>query len=232
MLVDSMASIRSGVMPNRAYERPTDAIDTTVSVVIVVDESGSMSYEKRMNAMKGALLIADALEAVKCPVAVIGFRNGARISATMPAGMKFHRKDGVHIDVFKDFAEPFTIAKERFGAFRGVGGTPMADGVQHALDMIQKRDDAHRIVFVLTDGVPDHGHLPVIRHQVRVASKAEIHVIGVGIGAESSYVQTSFPEHIYVPKVADLSRSLIDKLNQIVDTKRLKVTPGRRMSKE
>ena len=230
MLTESAACIRGGRVPDRAYQRAGEVVDTTVAASIVVDQSGSMNYsggEKLRYAAQGAMLVADALDALGCPVEVSGFRDG-KYDYEAIRGADNHRVNGVNIDIFKGFDERLNTVKHRFAALRGEGGTPMADGIQHGLQSLSDRKEGHRILFVFTDGQPDAGHEKVIRRQLRLAREAGIHIIGVGIGHDAAYVTTLFDDHVYAQAVSELPKMLIGKLNSIVDTKRVKVNGNNR----
>ena len=93
----------------------------------------------------------------------------------------------------------------------------MSDGIQYALDALNYRDEAHRFLFVVTDGCPNWGHEPVIRWQVRRSKAAGIHLVGVGIGSGAIYVKDLFPDHVWDSEVGEFPRRLLLKLNEIVD---------------
>ena len=58
----------------------------------------------------------------------------------------------------------------------------------------------------------------------KLAREAGVHVIGVGIGSDAKYVAKTFDDHVHVEKVAEMPGALIRKLNEIVDTRRIKVS--------
>jgi Mg-chelatase subunit ChlD len=222
-LVESAASLRAGHAPDRAYQRTGDRVDNSLAAVVVLDQSGSMGWggpDKLTNAIKGVLAIVDPLDALGCAVEAVGFRDGKYQN---PDGGAYHRTSSVNIDVFKGFDERFSSVKARFASARAVGGTPMADGLQHGINSLQGRREGHRIIFVVTDGEPNGGHGPVIRRQIRLAREAGVHVIGVGIGREASYVTGTFDDSVFVEDIQALPGALIRKLNAIVDTRRVKV---------
>lgn len=222
-LVESAASLRAGRAPDRAYQRTGDRVDNSLAAVVVLDQSGSMGWggpDKLTNAVKGVLAIVDPLDALGCAVEAVGFRDGKYQNSD---GGAYHRTSSVNIDVFKGFGERLSSVKHRFASARATGGTPMADGLQHGINSLQGRREGHRVIFVVTDGEPNGGHGPVIRRQVRLAREAGVHVIGVGIGREASYVTGTFDDAVYVDDIAALPGALIRKLNDIVDTRRVKV---------
>ena len=105
----------------------------------------------------------------------------------------------------------------------------MADGIQYGLDALNDRREAHRVLFVITDGCPNHGHMPVIKRQIRLAREAGIHIIGVGLGRDSQYVQELFDDSVWTMSMSDMPKALIAKLNQLLDIRAAK--RGRRMKK-
>jgi len=225
MLTDTVGALRAGRVPDRAYQRTSDRIDRSMAAVVVLDESGSMGYGgpvRLTEAVKGVLSIVDPLDALGCPVEAIGFRDGPSIRYTTDGG-NYHRTDAVCIDVFKRFEERLSAAKHRFPAARAVGGTPMADGVHYGLLALGGRREAHRLLFVVTDGEANHKHGPVIRRQVRLARESGVHIVGVGIGDDARHVVTTFDDHVFVKSVSDLPSAMIRKLNEIIDTRRVKV---------
>lgn len=231
--VDSRAALMSGRVPNRAYYDEDIQIDTSLAAVVVMDESSSMLGKRLQIATQVFLAIVEPLDALGCATMAIGFRDGAAGYSYGPQnpedydGRNYHRYHGVHIDIFKAFNERFQSVKWRFANTRAVGGTPMADGVQFGLETLSERTEAHRILFVVTDGQPNGGHSEVIHHQIRVARESGILVVGVGIEAGARYVTQVFPDSVYTPTVAELPRELVGKLNELMDFRGLR--RGRRL---
>jgi len=93
----------------------------------------------------------------------------------------------------------------------------MADGIEFALRHMEVRSEPHRFIFVITDGQPNGGHLPVIKRQLRLAKAAEIHVIGVGLGRSAQYVKGLFPDYVYSSKVSEVPKMLLEKMNSLMD---------------
>lgn len=235
MLVDSVAALRGGKRPNRAYYVVGDKTDTSIAAVAVIDESSSMAWgaTKLQDATRALIAIAEPLDFLGAATLVAGFRDGpSNLSAEDYAALReedYHRVQGVCMDVFKTFTERFSAVKWRFANTRGVGGTPMSDGIQFGLDVLNERTEAHRLLFIVTDGDPNGGHEPVIRRQVRLAKDAGIVVLGVGIGNDCKRVMTLFPDHAWAPSVEDLPKEIVRKLTEVLDFRGLK--RGKRMAK-
>ena len=222
-LVDSKVSLMGGVMPRRAYKQTEEQIDTSLAAAVVLDQSGSMAGLLR-DATKIMCAITEPLDALGCPVQVSGFRDGGFHQGD-DDGVRdghYHRAGNIHHDVFKAFHEPLRAVLWRFANTRATGGTPMADGVQFGLSALSTRKEGHRILFIVTDGQPNGGHMPIIRRQLRLAQEAGIHVVGVGIGREARYVKQVFPDFVCTDQVSDMPAALIAKLNQIIDIRSAK----------
>lgn len=233
-LVDSYATLRDGALPKRAYYDEDETIDMSLSAAVVIDESGSMSGRLAL-ATAVMMAITEPLDSLGCKVQVSGFRDGRGTQLSWHEhqqairGGGYHRTEGIIHDVFKTFDEPFRNVKARFSKTKACGGTPMSDGVQFGLDALNERQEAHRILFIITDGCPNGDHVPVINRQLRLAKEAGIHVVGVGIGHGASYVKNLFPDSVYHPNMEKLPKLLVDKLNELVEIRNPK--RGRRMRK-
>ena len=227
-LVDTLTSIRAGQEPSRAFHEDTTAMDTSIASCIVIDESGSMQ-RKLMETSAILYSLGEALDSIDAKFSMVGFRNGsassiyARVEQEMSGGYNAQRNSGYHrlgesvrFDVFKGFDERFKAVSWRLGKIVATGGTPMADGVEFALNALSKRREGHRILFVVTDGMPDGGHAEVIKGQIRRAREAGVHVIGIGLGHGAEYVQTTFEDSVFATNLSDLPNLLVAKLHERV----------------
>ena len=221
--------LQSGKVPTRPYYKRSEKMDVSIACAVVVDQSSSMSGLKR-DTVKGMVALADALNSVGAATQVTGFRYGGY----HPEGVhgiqtEYCNAGGACIDVFQQYGERFNAVKGRFAHLRATGGTPTADGMQYALEGLSERNEAFRIMFVLTDGCPDGGHQQIINRQIRIAKEAGIHVVGVGLGRGTQGVVSSYPDHIVAMNMAQLPEKLIGKLSTILKPSANK--RGRRVAK-
>ena len=221
--------LKGGKVPTRPYYKRSEKMDVSIACSVVVDQSSSMSGLKR-DTVKGMIALADALNSVGAATQVTGFRYGGY----HPEGVhgvqtEYCNAGGACIDVFQQFGERFNAVKGRFAHLRATGGTPTADGMQYALEGLSERNEAFRIMFVLTDGCPDGGHQQIINRQIRIAKEAGIHVVGVGLGRGTQGVVSSYPDHIVALNMAQLPEKLIGKLSTILKPSANK--RGRRVAK-
>ena len=218
MLVDTAIDLRSGKVPTRAFQTTDTQADTSIALALCLDQSGSMWCRVR-EVSQCMMAMADAMEGIGGKTMAFGFRNGE--NGSYDGGYNYekewHRVCGVRYDVFKTFDEKFVNSKWRFAHTQATGSTPMADGVQFGLTSLNDRREGHRVLCVITDGMPDSPHEKVIARQVRLAKEAGIHVIGVGIGSGAEYVKRLFPDHVWAKTVELLPNPLLKKLNELCD---------------
>jgi len=231
-LVNSFVELKSGRRPTAPDWRRDKVEDVSLACAIVLDESGSMSA---LTAKVGqaALAIAEPLDVLGSPCLVVGPRDAGRDFVRNYEGTpsdyyendgkkdqygnpisRFHRLSHVVIDVFKGWDESMTVARNRFGRVQAVGSTPLEDGIQFALQELNHRPERHRVVLVITDGSPNNSN--VVRHQIRLAEKAGVHIVGVGVDAGCWNVTKLFPEHVAVLKISELPEKLLEVLDNII----------------
>ena len=217
MYAKTWGELKGGKSPSRPYYKRSEKMDISIACSVVVDQSSSMSGLKQQT-IKGMLALGDALNSVGAATQVTGFRYGGYDNPNRPQGIQTQQcyAGGACIDIFQQFGEKFTAVKGRFAHLRATGGTPTADGMQYSLESLSERNEAFRIMFVLTDGCPDGGHQPIINRQIRLAREAGIHVVGVGLGRGTQGVVSSYPDHIVAENMAELPEKLIAKLKVIL----------------
>lgn len=228
MFADTYTELRGGRSPERAfYEVEGLSVETSVAAIFVLDESSSMKEKgKRPKAAAAVEALGSALEQIGAKVMVVGFRNSSRSTGASPVAIALsgqetsgvHRTAPMRYDIFKTWEERWSAARARLTGWRAESGTPMADGIEFALNYISARKEGHRLVFVFTDGMPDHAHLPVIKGQLARAEDAGVQLVGVGMGSESAPVQGLFPDHVYAPEISDLPVPLVKRVEALVRT--------------
>lgn len=217
-------------MPTRAYMERAPQIDLSVAAALVIDESSSM-HDKLRATTAVAYALGDALDTIGAKSMAVGFRtrfNSLARRSDDVAGC--HRTHAMSYDLFKDWTETFKASAPKLAEIRASGGTPMADGIEFALNELSKRPEGYRVIFVLTDGQPDSNHTAVLTSQFARAAEAGILVVGVGLGYGSEYVQGTFPDHVYAASITALPKLLVAKLETLVRTQHALAKRGRAVS--
>lgn len=226
MFIRDRMDMMHGRFPTRAFFDEEEEISTSLATVTVLDESGSMDDWLKV-ASSVLFALTEPIDFLGYPTMAIGFRNGYGNAVVEENSCRYFRTSGSQIDIFKAFNESFRAVSHRFAATRATGTTPMADGLQFALEALQERPETHRVIFMVTDGMPDSNHRPVIRWQLRMAKKMGIHVIGVGIGDAAKPVMGLFPESVWASNPKDLPVELLKKLNELLDFRATRTTMAR-----
>lgn len=217
-LADTLYELDHGRLPPRAFAAESEQVDPSAAVVVVIDLSDSMKSWVRCAGMV-MLAVSLAMEDLRFAVACIGFRDGAPLSlptAVPRAVAGCHRKTSVDILVFKHFQERTAAVLPRFAQIRAGSSTPMADGLQAALEAIRTRTEPLRIVLVVTDGLPNGGTEPVIVRQVELAQQGGIHVCGVGVGADAAGVGVLFPRSIHAREFSEVPQRLVAHVRDLI----------------
>ena len=218
-LANTYAQVRNFERPDRAFKRIDEEELPSTAATVCVDESGSM-WNILQEAGQIAASIAMPLDALGAKVMVHGIRDGSCYNSTeAPNNVRtggHHRSGGVNHDIIKAFDEPYRTAEKRFGELQATGGTPLADGIQFAMDNMEYRDEDNKIIFVVTDGWPNHGHVPVINRQIRICQERGWHIIGVGVGYDARYVLNLFPDAVQADTVSEIPALLVKKLSELM----------------
>ena len=178
-----------------------------LAVMILVDESGSMEGERIKNARKATTLLAETFANLKVPCSIIGFTADETVDIT-------HR----HYVSWKASAvERTSIASMRARANNFDGYS-----IRYAGRIAQKRNAEHKIMFVISDGMPNCRNYRTKQAGIKDTADAIremgrfMTVMGIGIGGKNeaysrmyggSFVNTA-PETLAVELAQQLKRIL------------------------
>jgi hypothetical protein len=214
-LVSTQAELLAGETPKHAFTYIDEGHQVSFAAVLLVDQSGSMTLNTTWLS-RCLFTLALPLDLLKCPLCIAGFQVG-RPSQETVFDPRYHRYYGVDINIFKDFTDTLRSSASRMVNIQVSGGTPMADGIQFGFRALQNRTETHRVLFVLTDGLPERGQLNVIRWQQRNMQKKGVHCIGVGVGERTKPLRRIFSESLWTPSFEQLPQELLRKLSKILN---------------
>lgn len=187
------------------------------SVMLLVDESGSMYGDRIINAIKTTVLLGEVLDKCHIPFSIMGFNENL--------------KD------YKDFKEPYSWKIKR-GIEKMVlrpggnygGATTDVWGLAETRHRMKQRT-GEKIIIVITDGmsapsgktIPKHLRklLPkqydnfrevAIRDEVKRATQENNIVIGIGI--QTSYVREVYPQSAATYDVCELPKQVLNLLKR------------------
>lgn len=206
-LVNTVASIRGGEDPTRAFDKTDEVEDITVAAAIVVDQSGSMSGHVSGVASM-AFVLMDTLSKIGGKTMIVGFDGDGHSHSGV-----CHRTHPVTYTLFKSWDQPAGTGARALATMKASGSTPTSDGIQIALDALRHRREKKKVIFVITDGAPNSGQVPVVQDQVRTTPYP---IVGVGIGNGGAQVKALFKHGAYGATPRDLVTDLIKILNRVI----------------
>jgi len=215
---DVICDLMDNKYPESAFEAPQKQIDHSVRVILVMDLSRSMrrSYSWLTHATTA---IADLFDLCGFPVMILGIQDKPGCIVGFEDSFdddRFHRFHAVQYLIFKDFHEKLPYVLPRLMEFPCRGRTPLSDGIHAALQILESHQETVRMLYVITDGVPDMAQIPVIKMQQRTAREKGILVIGIGLGWESRSVVSLFEHYVWTISPEDFPEALIKKNRELL----------------
>ena len=187
------------------------------SVMLVVDESGSMCGDSMINAIRTTVLLGEVLDKCNVPFAIVGFNED--------------------LQDYKDFNEPYSwkikrkieLMLQRPSGMYG-GATTDVWGIAETRHRMKQRT-GEKIIIVITDGysspsgetIPKHLRylLPkqcrewcdvYVKDEVKRATQEGNILLGIGIQAE--FVKNTYPQSAVIHEVGQLPKQVLNLLKR------------------
>jgi hypothetical protein len=226
-LTDTIASLKAGKEPKRAFMKKTDSDIPCVSAFVSIDHSGSM-YHIEKEAANLALTLTEPLDALNdtttARVRVEGWMSGS--SSNIYDVMSALNRQAPHLDtsgrhspiqaiVYKTETQPLRTVARNFGRIRSGGGTPMTSGLSRAFKWLSKEDPNNvRVCFLLTDGAPNDRQ--AARRMIDKMTHNGIIVVGVGFGYGASSVKELFPIAVWGEDILSVPKEVVAILEPLI----------------
>ena len=197
-----------------------DSEDMDTAVSVVVDHSGSMCGREMDTAARASIAIAEALEGTGVAYEITGFNNmGGHYGHS--SSVQASRFGAQCLLVYKDFNEPLVHCRGALGTMhqRADGNNADGESVMHAFSRLDRRQEARKIMMVLSDGYPathsSYGSAHLNEHLRRVVDliqKSGTEIMGVGIHSDA--VQQFYPDWVVLHDIDDLPKLMIDRVGK------------------
>ena len=172
---------------DRLFKRRSEVAGIDSAVSIVLDCSGSMSNDDRMqHAIDVCYALLTTLSQAGVPTSVVTF-------------------SGV-VSTLKPWNTPYQRVKPLLECVACSGGTNDYAALNFAHGMLLRRNEARKVCFVLTDG---EGAPAATRDQCNAGSRLGITTIGIGIQEHVSHV---YPNAVRVNNLTDMGTVAFNKL--------------------
>ncbi|MTH61090.1 cobaltochelatase CobT-related protein [Paracoccus litorisediminis] len=210
----------------RAFTQREEHRSKDTAVMLLIDNSGSMHGQELSVAMHAGYALASTLERVNIANQVMGFTTGSLSRSAMdalrndPMAYSFSRTCTIVMPIFKEFGERVTpTVKRRIAAQINaqVGMETNVDGesLEYAAMALMRRTERRKVMLVMSDGQPvGNGTRQHLTKTVENLTKAGIETIGIGINTTA--VQSYYPRSMVLNNVADLPKTVMGELKRIL----------------
>ena len=188
----------------RVFQKRIEGQKMNTAVQVLIDRSYSMNQEKRLEtAVDAAMAMGFTLEHVKS------------MKSSIAAFPYVVEQDGHGLGILSEFGERLTQVTGKFAAVRPCGFTPMAEALLGCGLRLASRKEDRKILFVLTDGMPEDGIHPEsicianTKQVLKQLAQAGIEVMAIGINIDVSSI---FSESENIDEVKNLPNALFRML--------------------
>ncbi|MDE4297056.1 hypothetical protein PXK56_17865 [Phaeobacter gallaeciensis] len=215
----------------RVFTQKQEHKSKDTAVMLLVDNSGSMSGAKMQAAMLSSYALSATLNRVSIAHEMMGFTTGTwSLPDTMYKAMRDdYEKSGLHYDrtiplvmpIYKSFDERLdaTVKKRvayAMNAQKGLNGNIDGECLMIAAERLAVRPEKRKVMIVLSDGQPAGGgnsgaHL---KGTVEFLNKNGIETIGIGI--MTSAVQKYYENNVVLNDVNDLPGQVMSEIKRLL----------------
>ena len=159
---------------SRVFEKRTERSDRRdMCIGIMVDESGSMGGGRYVSARNACVILSESIAKLKIPLYIMGYSGEYMCDA-----------DHYHYITWNNTRE----ARMRLLQIHGRRENFDGYSIRYMAGLMKKRPEAHKLLFIITDGLPECGNYRTIKDGIADTSAAikaarkDMDVIGLEIG--------------------------------------------------
>ncbi|MFW6009419.1 MAG: cobaltochelatase CobT-related protein [archaeon] len=183
--------------------------DSDMSILLLLDASGSMMGRREIQAHKAAITFREILKDLKIPHAIWDFTTSDK-KVISTEYINFNNWDKIDDSSLNNF----------------YAGGENRDGynLRLAINEIKKRGESKKLIIVISDGQPSHYFdryydlvgIKDLKKAVNEAKKQNVDVLGLSIGDEHNYMDKIYKNHICINNINELPRKLSKILRKII----------------
>lgn len=223
----ALSRLRTG--DDRVFRQRHESTTNDVAVSLVVDASGSMYGSKIHTAAMSAYALSSVLDRLKIAHEVICFTTGGSPDydkireQEKKYGVEYSRYESLYMPIVKGFQERImTETKKRFAWLPNasfLANNVDGECIDIAYNRLRQRKEKGKIMIVLSDGCPyARGDSSVqsrhLKDTVQKIEKSGTKIIGIGI--QSTAVETYYTKNIVVNEVEELPKGVIRELRAML----------------
>jgi len=203
-------------LTKKVFYRKKDGIDLDVSVTLLVDESGS-TYHMINELRSMTIAFSEVFSKLNIDFEVLGFTTVNFESRDS----SFTRSVPLKIKEYKTYNENYNVCKYRLGNIQSEFHNADGESLLIAYNRIFRRRTKRKIIFVLSDGLPDCGaHRFELREHLKKAIKfvrsngVEVYAFGIGtFEPEEFYGKDNF---VYLESIKELGQNFFNSFKEII----------------
>lgn len=205
-------------LTKKVFYKSKPGIDLNTAITIMIDESGSIGYMcYELRAL--AIAFSEVFTKLNIRFEVLGYTTHNNIRYNTPKNVT--RTAPIKIIEHKTFGETYQQAKYRLGSISSDYCNIDGESLLIAYKRIAKERVNRRIIFVLSDGLPNQGWggSSITRHlydSIRFIRKNGTEVYGFGIGTEEPKKFYGEDNFLYLRNVSELGTAFFRRFREIV----------------
>lgn len=205
-------------LTKKVFYKSKPGIDLNTAITIMIDESGSIGYMcYELRAL--AIAFSEVFTKLNIRFEVLGYTTHNNIRYNTPKNVT--RTAPIKIIEHKTFGETYQQAKYRLGSISSDYCNIDGESLLIAYKRIAKERVNRRIIFVLSDGLPNQGwgSSNITRHlydSIRFIRKNGTEVYGFGIGTEEPKKFYGEDNFLYLRNVSELGTAFFRRFREIV----------------
>ena len=197
------------------------------AVAILVDLSGSMEGGRDEVARLAAVAMAEALNRLGVACCVLGFSSGPNREYALRereidrGGQCLGRTwESLYLREFKSFDNPSLSGLSEIKVHDSLVQNPDGECLAWAATVLAERKEERKILFTLSDGMPETEDTPsdLLAGDLKSRAKSIVRdgIELVGIGIQTDAVKRFYPEWIVVKNLSCLAEHALKKLERIL----------------
>lgn len=217
----SLKKTVSGTVTSKVFTKKLDPKDkSNMAVMLVIDESGSMSGTRIQRAKAAAINLAEIFKKLGIPLYVMGFTADTNYKNSSTG--KIENVDVLHHHYAMWSSSPNDLLK--LTSIHAYANNFDGYSIRYASKVLEKRPETHKVMIVISDGQPAanaysrgvYGYSDT-KDAIREARGKNQNVLGVAIGADIDKLHDMYGnDFVFINTSGDLFTGIVTKFTNMV----------------
>ena len=190
-----------------------------VAVLVLLDQSGSMSGARIDLARVAVFALGEVLSRIGIPFAIYGWTDELTPGIGDPGG--YTRIESQTLYAYKTFAQPWRARASSIANARGIANNDDASALLAVAEILLERRERRRLLFILSDGLPEHAGCSraIARGQLKAVLR-RIEDVGIeagGLGIQSRHVRSLYRTSAVAEDLSSLPTATLGLFRALLD---------------